>query len=179
MAKPSGKYADVIPRLEALPPEDLNFQQRVDAAVEDVRNGSIKFVPLEGFEPWPVPDLTATELAKLYVACRKYKDVLEEREKGINLMIAAIVQAMSKSFEGEGVNSVKLDSGDSVSISPEPVVKVEDPQAFRKWCVDEGMSDMLTLHSKTTEGLVKKRLLEGQPEPPGIKAYFRDKVTWR
>jgi hypothetical protein len=157
-----GKYAGVVEKLPKLPPEDLKYQDEVNATKEiiDAR--------------------TAAALAQGYRDVRAALDELGERERELNLLLEAHKQLLEDAYESEGVDALKLaDDGSTIATQPEPNAKIEDPVAFRRWCIDNGLGSALTLPWTTANAMVKELLLAGKPLPPGVKAYVRTKVVWR
>jgi hypothetical protein len=159
-----GKYADVIPHLPKYKPEfeDPNYQAKVDAVKTHLRG---KY------------DLTGVNLAALYAEQRTVKDKLDEQVYNNNLMIEALCQLLYDRYEIEGVTSVALFEGPTIRIQMEPYGKIEDPEAFRKWCIETGLEKKLTLPWNSMNSIVKERLLNGEPEPPGVKAYQKPKFV--
>ena len=79
-------------------------------------------------------------------------------------------------MDTEEISSIKLDSGRSISTWMEPYPQVTDAEAFRLWCIENGLERSLRLWPSTTASLVKQRLMDGKPEPPGITIYAKSVV---
>jgi hypothetical protein len=122
---------------------------------------------------------TATGFARAYHELRNIADFIDKQESRLNLLLEAYTALLIDQFEVEGSTSVRLDDGTSVSVQYEPYAQVQDREAFRQWCVKEGLERSMTLPWQTTNALVKDKLLAGQPEPPGIKAFTRPKPVLR
>jgi len=120
----------------------------------------------------------ASRLSEGYAEVRKAKDALKESLSGLNLVLNAYEQLVIEQLEVEGTTGLTLTNGDKIRSQPEPHAKVEDPDAFREWCVKEGLERSLQLPWGTTNSMTKERLLNGDPEPPGVKAYSRDKIVF-
>lgn len=121
----------------------------------------------------------ATAFTRGYVLARDLSDVVEGWSSDVNLLIEAFQQLMVDQMEDEGVEQVTLEGGRSVSTSWEPQIKVLDPDAFRRWCVANGLERQLALPWATANMLLKERLLNGEPEPDGTMAESRTKVSLR
>jgi hypothetical protein len=166
--KSRGKYANVTPHLPKLQ-EPRN--DRVNAAREQYRNQS------------------AVNLARVYADLRRAKDEIEDTLSSINVRIEAVASLLVTAYEEEGVTSLKIaETGQSVSVQSEPIAAFEGTTAeeraaakekFRLWCLANGFERQMALHPQTTQALVKQLLLDGQPEPDGIKAYTLDKLVLR
>jgi len=119
--------------------------------------------------PW------AAEFARAYADCRGVTARLGEWGSSLNLLLEAFQQLMVDQMEVEGVASMKI-AGHSVSTYLEPYAQVTDKEAFRVWCVAEGLERQMSLPWQTTNALTKARLLEGEPEPDGVTCYAKTKV---
>ena len=157
-----GKYSAVIGDLPRMPVEDENYQFRVDQRkTELVKDGPIQ-----------VGDL-AEEYEKIRLRIDEMKEQLSEQ----NLHLEAIKQLIEIAYEEHGITSLKLKNGTKVSIQYEPYAQVFDREAFREWCIAEGLTKSMYLHPSTAQSLVKNRLLDGDPEPPGVKTFVRSKFV--
>lgn len=168
MGSKYGKVIDKLPReMEA---EDSSFQEKVTARKNKIRAEAVS-------EDNPTGLLYASRLAASYADIRRDKEDLKEELSEIEVDLEAHAQLMMDQFENEGITSQKLDDGQSVSVRYEPNAQVVDKEAFRLWCIKEGLEKQLQLHHSTTVSLVKERLLSGDPEPDGIRATARKKVS--
>lgn len=157
-----GKYTGVVEKLPKLPPEDLKYQDEVNATKEIIEAR------------------TGAALAQGYRDVRAALDELGDRERELNLLLEAHKQLLEDAYENEGVDAIKLtDDGSTISTQVEPNAKIEDHATFRKWCVANGLENALALPWTTANAMVKELLVAGKPLPPGVKAYVRTKVVWR
>lgn len=156
-----GKYDAIVEKLPRLPVEQTDYQGRVDEVKARFRGKK------------------ATELAAAYIDVRRQKDVLEEQVSALNLVIEALVQLTCEVFDAEDLASVKLADGSSVSRQLEPYAGVEDKEAFRLWCLEQGLERSMHLWPATVQSLVKQRLLDGQADPPGVKVFVKAKLVPR
>lgn len=148
MAK--SKYSEVVKKLAPL---EVPRSERVEAIRE-------KYVGLD-----------STDLAKAYVAARKVKDLRDAEAKSANETIDAIVSLLVPTFEEANITTIKLDTGQSVGVGLLPRATVEDRDVFREWCKKNGYERELNLAWQTTDTITKELLLQGLPEPDGVKAY--------
>lgn len=118
----------------------------------------------------------ASFLASLYVDLRDEKEEMEETVSELNVRLDAVIALMREQFEAEGINSLRLDTGERVDIGYEPVGKVVDRDKLRLWCVAQGLENKLSLPPATLTSLLKELLLQGATEPDGVEAYARVKV---
>jgi hypothetical protein len=116
---------------------------------------------------------TTPTIAKLYADLRAEKDELEEQVSKAALRLEAAKQLLVDHMESDGITSLRLDTGRVLSTWVEPYVNVQDPEAFRLWCIEQGLERKMVLHHSTTASLVKERLQAGEPEPPGIMLYAK------
>jgi hypothetical protein len=172
MAKKPGKYAGVIDNLDALPVENQQYQDKIDTIKAELR-----------------PSLSTTELlAKEYAAVRESKEELKDQLSIIQERLTAIEQILYESFDqgedgwgdfGAGENTLRMKFGGSVSVQLEPVGKVLDKEAFRLWCIANGLENSLQLWPSTMNAIAKERCVKGEPNPDGIKVFFQPKIVWR
>jgi len=120
----------------------------------------------------------ASQFAVVYRYIRKVKDELEAHESNINLIGEAYNQLLVDQFENEGLTSLTLDEdGSSVRVQYEPYAQVEDRDRFREWCMNNGLENQLALPWQTANSLCKARLVEGEPEPDGVKIWSKTKTV--
>ena len=160
------KYASILAKLPRFMGEEPEYRKKVEAVAD-----AMKAEP--GFEPH------AAALARTYVAFRAEKDAANDVLSEINLRIAALEALLTTQYEVEGIPSSKLLTGESVAIQPEPYPVVEDRDVYHQWCLDHGYASAMALPWMTTNAITKERLLNGEPEPAGIKCYVRDKFVLR
>lgn len=125
-------------------------------------------------------NIQGSELARVYRDLRNIKDMIEGHESNINLLIESHAQLMAEQFEVEGVSSLTLNDGigGNVRVQYEPAAKVVDRDAFREWCIKQGLERQLMLPWQTTNKLTKDALLAGEPEPDGVTAESRAKFVF-
>lgn len=162
-----GKYTEVVKTLPKLPASDAGFQEKVVARKREL------------IENDPLKMRSAAALASEYRRLRDAKDEVEKVESRLNLEIEAISQLLVEQYEADGTSSIALATGGSVSTQLEPYAQVTDRDVVREWAVKEGLERQLALPWQTANALVKDRLLKGEPEPPGMKAYVRTKIVLR
>lgn len=155
-----GKYSHVLSSLRKLEQEPT-YQQKIDAVKQKIGRQS------------------AGELAHMYRGVRQQKDELEEQISELNIEVEALCQLMQDEFETQGITSVKLESGGSVSIQPEPYMQVKDKDVFRNWVVAQGLENLMSLPWQTANSLAKERLVNGEPHAPGTEMFVKMKVVLR
>jgi hypothetical protein len=167
-----GIYSEIVAKLPTLPPEDPSYQEKLDELKRTLRAEATQ---------------TPESLAKEYSIARAAKDELSEDLYVINQRIAALEQMLTESQDsdepgwgryGAKPNALRLASGAVVRIDHEPYPKVEDKEAFRLWCLANGLEKSLQLWPASTAAITKERLLAGQSEPTGVVAYARAKVVF-
>jgi len=158
-----GKWADITPTLPKLP----------TVREEAVEKAKFNFQYATDYKQ------SASYMASVYADIRLEKAAVEAVLKEVQVRLDAIEELMVDQYEAEGLTFLRLDDGMSVGINIEPVAVVEDPEAFRLWCLANGYEKRMVLHSSTTQSVVKERLMEGEPEPDGVTSYARPKITLR
>ena len=155
-----GKYDAVVRKLKPLEQEQT-YQEKLNIIKDEVE------------------DKKTITLLKEWVRLRTEKKEIEEDLSKINKYLAAYEQLIETAYEQEGTSSIRLASGPSVSIQYEPYSTVQDKEAFRKWCIENGLENSLSLAWQTMNSLTKERLLKGEPEPDGVKAFVKTKFVLR
>lgn len=164
-----GKYDAILPNLKPLPPSDLSRQERIQKVIEAVE------------------DKSGIALAQAYADLRVLKDKICDELSEVQLLIDAHEQMLAESQEaqsagwgdyGVGENTVKLVTGETVRVQPEPVGQVMDKEAFRLWCIKNGYERQLQLWPSTMNAIVKERVLVGLPEPDGCECFSRNKIVF-
>jgi hypothetical protein len=159
----AGKYASVIDSLPRILGTEPAYQEKVQA-VKDSIIGDFPY---------------ASDLAREYAGLRAEKARAEDVVSDINLRLEAVAQLLTDQYEAEGTSMLRLEDGQSVSVQYEPYAQVVDKEAFRLWCLAQGLERSMALPWQTTNSLTKTRLLEGEPEPDGITATARTKIVLR
>lgn len=118
-------------------------------------------------------------LGQVLVAARLEKERLEELVKEQNLIIAAMDQELVDMMESLDFNSVKLETGVSLSIKDDVYCNVQDKTSFHQWIKENNLEDLFTVHYQTMSSMVKEALTSGKPIPPGIGTYFKQSIMVR
>lgn len=175
-----GKYTEVSQDLKKLP-----FEERYESPAHATRVLETK----EQLGP-----MKTVDALNAWRDLRAAKDEIEEILSNINLLIDAHIAVIEEKYEGDGINSMKLEDGFSLSMNPDPIAVFEtegetkeereesrktSQEKFRQWCVKNGLTKSLRLWPATMQALIKEMLEGGQPLPPGVKAHFRNKFTPR
>lgn len=168
MATKPSKYATILSRLHLAAPDDPVRQDKIEQVKTQITNRN------------PIA------LASNYIELRATKDSLKATLSAIELRIEAHEQLLATSQNagepdwgryGVKPNAIRLATGDTIRIQPEPYGKVLDREQFRLWCIKNGYERQLQLWPSTMNAVVKERLLAGQPEPDGTEAYFYNKIV--
>lgn len=157
-----GKFTNVAAHFTPKPVE-TTYQAEVNAAKDTIR----------------ARQLSEANLAKEIVRVRADKADAKSALDAINLELTAYEQILTDQFEAAGITQVRLESGETISTQIKPYARVADKQAFRQWCLANGLEDALVLPWTTTNALVADRLIAGQPEPDGIDTYKQTTVVLR
>lgn len=163
----AGKYAEVVKGLPKLPSSDAGFQEKVMARKRELIDND------------PLKMRSASALAAEYRRLRDSKDEVEQVVSRLNLELEAIGQLLIQQYEADDTSSIALATGGSVSTQLEPYAQVTDRDACRTWAIENGLERSLALPWQTANAIVKERLLKGEPEPPGMKAFVRTKIVLR
>jgi hypothetical protein len=120
--------------------------------------------------------ISVKTIGEIYVKARQEKERLEDLEKAQNLIIETTNQMLVDLLEGLDASSVKLRNNITISMKDDVYVTVNDKEAFYKWIHEESLEDLLTVNYQTMAAMVKNKLIEAQPIPPGIDTYFKASI---
>lgn len=118
----------------------------------------------------------SSDYGRVYSELRQTADDVDEWMKSMNLLLEAYTALLVEQMQAEGLMSLRLSTGQLVSVYKEPYSQVKDKVAFRKYCIDNGLENELTLAWQTMNGMTKKLLLDGEPEPTGVEVFGKWKV---
>lgn len=118
----------------------------------------------------------ASEFARVYTELRILHDDIKDWLSSTQLLLDAYQDLMLKQFEVEGISSLRMADGGSVSTYSEPFAQVKDREAFRRWCLEHGFQLDMHLHPSKIQSILKEMLLAGETEPPGIEVYAKAMV---
>lgn len=180
-----GKYSGVVDKLPRLASEEPAYQEKINALKEVISSE---------------PDFQrhASALARMYIDTRTGlapeslnqeareslivalgKEGLQELLSECQMRLTAIEQMLVEQYEVEDTTSLRLDTGASVAVQLEPYAQVRDRETYRLWCIKEGFAPIMTVPWQTTNTETKRRLLAGEPPPPGVEAYAHPKIVLR
>lgn len=196
MAGRPGKYAHVtqqLPRLDGVEPERrtivdavrteilaaephaYNLDAQAKKMLEDI-DDSVGLV-IDLVKTVAAGQRQSAALAKGYAASRYLKERVEAWRASVQLLLDAYEGLMLEQMEADGVASLRLASGQSVSTFLEPYATVKDPEALRAWALaDPDLRRKLSLPWATVNALNKERLLAGDAPPPGVETYAKPTV---
>jgi hypothetical protein len=163
-----GKYSSLKGQLTKLSLEP-EYQEKVNAEKKRIR----EFLTLGAYP------INVTQFSRIYIKARQEKAKLEELVKGKNLTIEAMSQELVEMLENEGYSNVKVENGASISIKDDVYCSVSDKEAFYSWIKEQGLDDLFTVNYQTMSSMVKNKLIDMEPIPPGIGTYFKQSITLR
>lgn len=118
-----------------------------------------------------------TKLAAAYVEARAAKEAHEAAAAPLNVALAAIERLLWDAYEDADIQAIKVGTGATVRIQPEPYTAVIDPGALRQWAIDNGHAASLALPWQTTNALAKAALLGEGKMPDGVDVTIRMKTV--
>lgn len=177
MAKKQGKYAAVLGRLPALG-IDPSRREAVTTAQEQIKAPWIEgaedktprqimqvldsfiheLVVLKKHQTAGKP--YAAEYARAYAECRAIRDRIAEWDTAFGLLVEAYQWLMIEQMTVEGVTSLTLANGQPIHTHEEPQAKVDDSEAFRRWCL--APPDRCMRCDGTADGVIHDELV-GDP----------------
>jgi hypothetical protein len=157
-----GQYSGLKEKYGAPPIADQTWQDKVNTERTNLEYATN-------------PQLLTAEYRKL----RAEKEEHEEKIKKLNIKIAAHEQSLVSWLEDANLTQFKTDDGTTVFIKDTPYSTVEDRDKFITWIKETGLESLLSVHYQTMNGLVTERLTNGQPVPPGIRAFIKSSINMR
>lgn len=161
-----GKWDKFKGKLERYVDPDIKRADKVQARREQIE----KKLAETGREVNPM------ELCKEFVSQRAQKDMIEEELKDVDLTIEALTQMIVDGFEDHDMSALVMSNGYRVALHSEPRPSVDDRAAYRKWLIENGYEDSLTLPWQTTKAMVKNLLENGEAQPDGVSVYLAPKL---
>lgn len=119
------------------------------------------------------------EVVAGYAAARRRMKEIDELKSACQVEIDAFGEVLVLKYEAENISSLKMEDGSSVRVEPSPKPVIQDREAFRQWCVEQGLQKEMHLNPGTTGSMVRNMLIAGRDLPPGVKAFMRDKIVFR
>ena len=154
-----GKYTSVLRGLPSYKGEDASQAEKIASKRSEIGV------------------LTATQAAAGYRAARDKKDKLSDELDDAQVAVVAYEEVLQETYEAEGVTSLKLADGSTVSTYVEPYSSVKDHEAFREWVMDQDdLPNRMSLPWMTMNSIVKEMLLDCEPPPPGVEVFVKHKT---
>jgi len=192
MAKPK-KYAALVGQLAKRIPEG-DRKALVDAAISEIQSATERhddtfadvsrdiealFKRLYGVALRASANKhTTTGYASAYVEMRDIADIVNAWQKSLGVLLEAYETLLLGKLEDENVESIRV-NGRSISTSPRPYSQIKDAEAYRQWCIEQGLERKMQLPWATTNALVSQMLLQGEDTPPGIEVFIDTQVSLR
>ena len=159
-----GKWDKALKDVPRKPPDDPNYQYRVDLRKNEYTAAGIT---------------SPTDIVDSYAVVRRQKAELKARMSVIDLSIAALEQLIDESYDEARITSLKRTDGSSVGRSFQPHTGILDKDANRRWAVENGHERDLQMPWATLNSIVKSCLESGIAIPDGVAVYNRPVVTFR
>ena len=118
----------------------------------------------------------AEKFKEVKTALKEAKAEVEQ----LTITLEGLSQLLLVHFENLGLTSVKLDSGGTLGEWLAPYSTVRDRDAFYEWLKANRPWERLTFPAPSLDRLVRELLEEGQPPPPGVEVFVKNRVRlWR
>jgi hypothetical protein len=158
MAVRKSKYSEILRDVEQTFGVEPDYQAKVDLVKQSILTNTPR---------------TSSALLQKYFEARNDRDRVQIALYDANLRLEAVQQLLIRQMEADNISSIRLAAGLGVSTWNEPLAQVRDPEAFRLWCLEQGLERKMTLHPSSIQSLVRKRLEAAEEEPPGIVIYSK------
>lgn len=187
MASKGSKWAKIKEQYPKLP-LDAEYAQKIEAVLNSPVPGC-DAIEAGLTDQWvkddPLRTYSIDALVAIYNAWRGDKERLEDELSGVNLKLEAVERMIEEYYDANGLLTQKFDDGTSITVSPDPVVNVEDSQAFYAWVKEdaERVSKFKLaeyINPQTAKAGVKAMLEQNlHTLPPGVKVYYQNKLSRR
>jgi hypothetical protein len=117
--------------------------------------------------------LDVTELARELSINKKAKRDYESLISEHNLQIEALSQLLVEALPAMNLKAVELDTGEKCSLQDDPYCNIEDRGKLFAWLRRKKMQSIFTVNWQTMNALVRGMLIDGKPQPPGVKMYLK------
>jgi hypothetical protein len=124
-------------------------------------------------------------LAERYAKARREQERIGKELYQANLDEAVLLKMLVDSYQasedgwgthGATPETIRLATGDSIRLQPEPVLKIDDREQWRAFCLqDADLAATMNPHWQKANSLMKERLLRDEEPPPGTSVWKR----WR
>ncbi len=165
------KFRKKLPRLEP----DTDYQEKVNREKARILKLADKQKPTKA----DAEVANAAFLGRQMAQARRAKDRLEDKLYDENITITALDQLLVDRLEGEEQESVTLRDGVTFGLKDDIYPQVEDRGKLFAWIKLTGQAALLTVHHSTLKAVVKDRLENGRPAPPGTKVFIKTTVSIR
>ena len=159
----AGKYDSITPSLPKFIEGDSSYRGKIEAEKLEILDGRV--------------ELSARDLAAMYVSAREAKEDKEKELKEANLKHEAVREMFCEAMDDEDTTSLTLKNVGALRVERKPYAQVKDKQACRLWCIAEGLEESMVLPWGSIDKITRDRLYDGQPEPDGVEAFQKDKVV--
>jgi hypothetical protein len=109
------------------------------------------------------------DLVTAYTEIRRKKEEIEESLKPVDHRLFVLTTLIAERFDEEEIKSLKLDSGESVSVSMRTTYKIADNAKFIAWIHESGLQEELKVNSQRLQSLAGGYLSEMEQLPPGVE----------
>lgn len=168
MARPKLKYEDFVGNL----PKMLYGDSVEGAQREKINAVKDQFRQVPDFSG----DHGMLNIAQTYADMRVAKDEMKKALSELEVRLVAIIELMVEKFESNEHRRIYLDGGRLVSTYREPYAKIVDKETHRLWCIKQGLERSMVLPWGSTNSLMKKMLIAGDPTPDGVEIWAQPKV---
>lgn len=124
---------------------------------------------------------TPSEFLERYAKVRRTMDAIKKQKSEIQIELDAVSEMLIDSYEEQEISSLKLENGDTLRVDLKPYPQMQGPEGrelFRQWCLGQGLEREMHLHFQTATSMVCTMLLAGDPEPPGVEAFMKEKLVF-
>lgn len=192
-----GKYSKVIKQLKPFVDPDPKQRERVNAVKQRILEAEQATLPQNevndrlaqanelmsvinaAYLSMLAGDRSPGNIAGTWVHLRRLKDAIEEWSSDTHLLLEAYQALIKANFDASGIESLRLKTGELVSIQEEPQPTVDDKLALMEWIRKEGLEGKLMLHAGTLKTIVGDALVMGTELPAGVSVSARPKFVLR
>lgn len=123
---------------------------------------------------------TIGEIGDAFRAAYDLHEKIKKQEYDANIDLEALGQLLVNDLEASGIDKMRTSDGSTTLFIKDDVrCSMTNREEYLNWIRQENMEELLTVHYSTMNAQAKDRLQKGKPLPPGLKAFFQQKMSIR
>lgn len=161
-----------------------NQQKEIEEAlsINDTDQQAIEFILLKKMEEDGQSSMRLKTGATIFIKDSVYPSYAPEAEVEVKRVPPDkqhYVEDVVDTLRALGFPSLAKHVEDRIEIGQSGVTKLTGKDAFHRWVEETEQDELFTVNWNTMKARVGERMIQGQPIPPGIKAYKKSSINRR